>query len=377
MYHRLLNLMDLLKIRSYFLLGPRGTGKSTLIKHTFPKAKLYDLLNATVYQRLLRDPTLISQETDANDLVVIDEIQKLPVLLDEVQRLIVGRKQKFLLTGSSARKLRRGGTNLLAGRAFQAELYPLTSREIPDFDLLTYINTTGLPEFYGQDHVKEYLQAYVGTYLQEEIKAEALTRNLSGFIRFLEVVALSNGEEINYANIASDCGIAVRTIEAYYGILNDTLIGFSVPPFLATTKRKAITRGKYYLFDIGVVNSLTRRGRVEFKSELFGRAFEHFIALELRAFIAYCNIDLPLEYWRSTSHFEVDFIIGTKLALEVKGTDLVANKHLKGLRALKEEGLIQHYAVVSLDTTDRVTPDGIHIYSYKSFLAKLWLREFF
>lgn len=372
MYSRILNLASLLKKRSYFLFGPRGTGKSTLIARTLQNARVYDLLDASVFQRLLREPTLISQETKANTLVVIDEVQKFPGLLDEVHRLIAKRKQIFLLTGSSARKPRRGGANLLAGRAFQAWLLPLTSQEIPNFDLLTYFNTTGLPEFYGQEGADEFLKAYVGTYLQEEIKAEALTRNLSGFIRFLEVVALCNGKEINYANISSDCGVAVRTVESYFGILDDTLIGFSIQPFLATTKRKAITRAKYFLFDIGVVNSLTRRGRVEFKSELFGRLFEHFIALELRAFLAYRRIDLPLQYWRSTSHFEVDFIIGKKIAIETKGTDLVMDKHLKGLRALKEEGLIKTYGVVSLDPHDRLTDDGIHIWSWSSFLKQLW-----
>src|SRR3990167_5981485 len=223
MYSRILDLPNLLKKRSYFLLGPRGTGKSTLIEQTLPFAKVYDLLDASVFQRLLREPTLISQETKPDILVVIDEVQKLHELLDEVHRLIVKRKQIFLLTGSSARKLRKGGANLLAGRAFQAWLLPLTSQEIPDFDLLTYLNTTGLPEFYGRAQAREYLRAYVGTYLQEEIKAEALTRNLSGFVRFLEVVALCNGEEINYANISSDCGVAVRTIESFFCIFYYTL----------------------------------------------------------------------------------------------------------------------------------------------------------
>ncbi len=375
MYSRYLNLNNLLKKRSYFLFGPRGVGKSTLIEQSLPNAKTYDLLDASVFQRLVRDPTLISQETIADTVVVIDEIQKFPPLLDEVHRLIVKRKQTFLLTGSSARKLRKGGANLLAGRAFQAWLLPLTSREIPDFNLSSYLNTTGLPEYYGNTEAHDYLKAYVGTYLQEEIKAEALTRNLSGFVRFLEVVALCNGEEINYANISSDCGVPVRTLENYFGILDDTLIGFSIPPFLSTKKRKAITRAKYFLFDIGVVNSLTRRGQVEIKSELFGRAFEHFIALELRAFLAYHFIDLPLQYWRSSSHLEVDFIIGNKLAIEIKGTDLVTDKHLKGIRALKEEGLIQTYGVISLDPDERLTADGIHIWPWKTFLNKLWANE--
>lgn len=375
MYPRSLSLRKLLQKRSYFLMGPRGVGKSTLIEQTLPDAKVYDLLDAHQFQRLLRDPTLISQETVADTWVVIDEIQKLPALLDEVHRLIVKRKQTFLLTGSSARKLRKGGANLLAGRAFQTCLLPLTSQEIPGFNLLTYLNTTGLPEFYGRSDVRDYLHAYVGTYLQEEVKAEALTRNLSGFMRFLEVVALCNGEEINYANISSDCGVPVRTLEAYFGILDDTLIGFSVLPFLSTTKRKAITRSKFFLFDIGIVNSLTQRGQVEFRSELFGRSFEHFIALELRAFITYHSINLPLQYWRSTSHLEVDFIIGNKLALEVKGTDLVKDKHLKGIRALKEENMVQTYSVISLDSSERITEDGIFIWPWKLFLTKLWAGE--
>lgn len=372
MYSRYLNLPNLLKRRSYFLLGPRGVGKSTLIEQTLPNAKIYDLLDAIAFQRLARDPTLISQETRPDQLVVIDEIQKLPLLLDEVQRLIVKRKQTFLLTGSSARKLRKGGANLLAGRAFQACLLPLTSQEIPQFDLLTYLNTTGMPEFYGAAGVHDYLKAYVGTYLQEEIQAEALTRNLSGFIRFLEVIALSNGEEISYVNISNDCGVAARTVEGYFGILDDTLIGFAIKPFLSTKKRKAITRSKHFLFDIGVVNSLARRGVVKLKSELFGRLFEHFIALELRAFLAYQFIDLPLQYWRSTSHFEVDFIIGNQLAIEVKSTDQVMDKHLKGIRAFKEEGLVHTYAIVSLDPEERLTVDGIYIWPWQIFLKKLW-----
>ena len=375
MYKRILNLNNLLKNRSYFLFGPRGTGKSTLIHETLLNAKVYDLLDARCFQRLLRDPTLIEQETDANTWVVIDEVQKCPSLLDEVQRLIVNRKQVFLLTGSSARKLKKGVANLLAGRAFEASLLPLTSQEIPQFDLLTYLNTTGLPEFYDQPNVQAYLKAYVGTYLQEEIRAEALTRNLSGFVRFLEVVALCNGQEINFANISSDCGVAVRTVESYFGILNDTLIGFSIKPFLLTKKRKAITRSKYFLFDIGVINSLTKRGHVALQSELFGRLFEHFIALELRAYLSYSRIDLTLQYWRSTSHFEVDFIIGDQLAIEVKGTDFVNDKHLKGLRALKEEGLIKNYIIVSLDENERITTDGVAIWSWKHFLKKLWLGD--
>jgi predicted AAA+ superfamily ATPase len=320
----------------------------------------------------LSQPGIIEQETTADQTVVIDEIQKLPALLDEVHRLIEKRKQRFLLTGSSARKLRHGSANLLAGRAFQAELFPLIRREIDNFDLVSYLNTTGLPEVYGENLARDFLQSYVGTYLREEVQAESLVRNLVGFSRFLNVVALSNAEEISYASLASDCGVAARTLEGYFSILDDTLIGFRVPPYLKTVKRKAITRAKYWLFDCGVVNALARRGYMESGSELFGRAFEHFIALELRAFLSYTNSPHPLQYWRSTSQFEVAFVVGQELALEVKATTLVSDKHLKGLRALAEEGQIKHLGVISQDPHYRLTQDGIHIWPWEIFLDQLW-----
>ena len=372
MVPRVLNISELLKKRSYFLFGPRATGKSTLVRIALPQARVYDLLDGETFQRLLKRPALLAEETQADTLIAIDEIQKMPALLDEVHRLIELRKQRFLLTGSSARKLRRGAANLLAGRAFQAELFPLVRREVKDFDLLSYLNSTGLPEFCGSDLAGEFLRAYVGTYLKEEVQAEALVRNLAGFSRFLEVVALCNGQEINYASLSSDCAVPARTLEGYFSILDDTLIGFAVPPFLRSTQRKAVTRKKYWLFDVGVVNNLTRRGRVEVGSELFGRAFEHFIALELRAWLSYSRHDLPLQHWRSSSKFEVDFVVGDKWAIEVKGTDLVTDKHLKGLRALKEEGLVPTLGIVSLDPAYRLTADGLHIWPYELFLFQLW-----
>lgn len=375
MYQRILNLSELLQKRSYFLFGPRASGKTTLIKASLPNAKRYDLLNATTYSRLMRDPTLIEQETKAGELVVIDEIQKLPMILDEVHRLIEARGQRFLLTGSSARKLRRGGANLLAGRAYQAALFPLTSAEIPEFDLLEYINTTGLPEFYGRRESRDFLDAYVSTYLKEEIQGEGLVRNLPAFCRFLDVVALSNGEELNFANVASDAAVPVRTLQGYFSILEETLIGFTVPAFESTKKRKAISRPKFYLFDIGVTNYLTKRGEIRFGSELFGKALEHFIALELRAWLSYTKLRASLQYWRSVSKFEVDFVVGEKFAVEVKATTQVSDKHLKGLRAFADEKIVDQYFVVSCDPVKRVTPDGIVIYPWAEFLRLLWAGE--
>ena len=295
--------------------------------------------------------------------------------LDEVHRLIHSKQCTFLLTGSSARKLKRSGVNLLAGRAWWASLFPLVSAEIPDFNLITYLNHGGLPQIYNSPHPQEELTAYTALYLREEIQHEALTRKIEAFSEFLDAIAFSNGQEINYEGFANDLQISPGTLRNYIQILSDTLLGFSLPGFTQTKKRKAVRRFKYYLFDLGVTNTLCRRGEIKEKSELFGKAFEHFIILELRAYLSYRRKNHPMTYWRSTSQFEVDFIIGNKIAIEVKSTDLIQNSHLKGLRALKEEGLIEAYAVVSLDPSTRKTEDSITIFPWQVFLQKLWQDE--
>jgi predicted AAA+ superfamily ATPase len=374
-YQRTLNLANLLENKSFFLFGPRSTGKTSLIKKQLPQATIYDLLDAEIFRNLVKRPKIIEEQYLAspdNKIIVIDEIQKLPQLLDEVHRLLNKYDLKFLLTGSSARKIRRGGANLLAGRAWQAELFPLVSEEIPDFDLLTYLNTGSLPQIYNKSLASEELRGYVNTYLQEEIYQEALTRNLSSFTQLLDAIALSNGQEINYQSLASDCGVSPMTLKNYIEILSDTLVGFQMAGFTATKKRKGISRAKHYLFDIGVTNQLCQRGKINPKSELFGNAFEHFLILEVRAWNSYSRTYSKLNYWRSTSQMEVDLIIGDSLALEIKSTELVQERHLKGLRALKEEGLIKNYAIISQDPERRMTNDGIQIIPWKVFLKSLW-----
>ena len=290
-FNRTLDLQAALKQRSAFLFGPRGTGKSTLVRKVFPEARYYDLLDERTYLSLLRDSRLIAEQNPHPDsLIVIDEVQKLPKLLDEVHRLIFEKKHRFLLTGSSARKLKRAGVNLLGGRARELHLFPLTSREIPDFDLGYYINRGGLPLVYQSDEPLEDLASYVSLYLREEIAAEALTRRVDQFARFLDIVALNNGEELHYKNLSSDSGVPVRTLENYVEILEDTLVGFRVLPFEKAKKRKSITRSKLFLFDLGVTKVLAKRGEVQKGSELFGKAFEHFICLELRAALDYQKI---------------------------------------------------------------------------------------
>lgn len=378
-FQRKLNIFSLLQKKSFFLFGPRATGKSTLIRQQLPDAQVYDLLDGQVFRALLRRPKILEERVvDASKIIVIDEVQKLPSLLNEVHRLIESKKLRFLLTGSSARKLRRGGANLLAGRAWEARLFPMSWIELGEhFDLLSYLNSSGLPSIYGQADAKEDLAAYVSTYLTQEIQAEAMTRNLAAFSEFLLLAALSNGQEINFESMASDCGVSPSTLKSYVQILDDTLVGFLLPGFTKTKKRKAISRAKHYFFDVGVVNCLASRGDIAKKSELFGNAFEHFLILEVRAYNSYKRTHLPLCYWRSTSQFEVDLVVGTVAAVEFKSSELIQDKHLKGLRALKEEGLIKNYYCVSLDEHPRLTSEGIQIVPWALFLQRLWAGEIF
>ena len=371
MYTRILDLMNLLSKKSFFLFGPRGTGKTTLIRNTLPDATVIDLLEIKTYREYLKNPSILSERI-LEPIVAIDEVQKLPEILDEAHRLIESQRQTFLLTGSSARKLKRGGANLLAGRAWWAELFPLTSREIPDFDLMTYLNRGGLPSIYPSEDYVEELSAYTALYLKEEIQNEALTRKVAHFSEFLDLMALSNGEEINYQSIAGDCGVSPNSIKNYIQILEDTLVAFQLTAFTKTTRRKAISRSKLYFFDIGVTNSLANRGEIKRGSELFGKAFEHFILLEVRAFLSYARKKAKMCYWRSTSQFEVDLILNDRWAIEIKGSTSIQNKHLKGLRALREEGNIEHFAVVSCDRHERKTADDIQIFPWELFLEQLW-----
>ncbi len=375
-YKRDLNLLNLLRKKSHFLFGPRAVGKSSLVSDQLSNSSVIDLLQAKNFRRYLREPGLIAQIQPQNNLIVIDEIQKVPELLDEVHRLIVKEKITFLLTGSSARKLKRGGANLLAGRAWWAELFPLTYSEIDDFSLKTYLNTGGLPAIYNNEFYEDELKAYTSLYLKEEVLEEALVRRIVEFSEFLDLMALSCGEEINYQSLASDCGVSPNTIKNYLQILKDTLIGFELPAFTKSKKRKAISRSKFYYFDVGVTNSLANRGEINFKSELFGKAFEQFILQEVRAYNSYSRKDQKLSYWRTTSQFEVDLIIGNELAIEIKSSEFIKEKHLKGLSALNEEGLIEDQIIVCLEPHLRLLKN-IRIYPWEEFLKNLWQGKLF
>jgi predicted AAA+ superfamily ATPase len=376
MYRRLLKLSELLKKKSFFLFGPRATGKTTLIEQSLPNAQVVDLLHSKTYSMLVRNPSTLEEIiTDPKKIVVIDEVQKLPELLDEVQRLIRKRGITFLLTGSSARKLKHGAANLLGGRAWEARLLPLVSAEIGDLDLERIVNHGGIPDIYNSDDPDEDLTAYVDTYLREEIKAEAVTRQISAFVEFLDACALSNGQEINYESLAGDLQISPSTLKNYFQILEDTLIGFRLKGFTDTRKRKATVRAKHYLFDLGVSRHLSKQGFIKLGSRAFGDAFEHFIILETRAYLSYTRQRVEQRYWRSVSQFEVDLLIGTSQAIEIKATEHPTEKHLRGLRALMEEGIFKNYYLVCLTPHKRVTEDGIIIVNWRDFLAEMWRGE--
>ena len=359
-----------------FLWGPRQIGKTTYVQRCFPTAAYYDLLDSDQTAEFMVRPKRLREEVVARKerVVVIDEIQKVPALIDEVHWLLEHTNKHFILCGSSARKLRRGGKNLLGGRATAWSLLPLTSAEIPNLDLEKMLNHGGLPSHYLSPHPQPLLKAYVNTYVKEEIIDESLTRNIPAFSRFLEVTALTHGQQLNYANMARECGVAASTVRSYYTILNDTLLGFELPPWRKRKKRRLVDTGKYFFFDIGVANYLSPEvQQVVPGSNLYGRAFEHFLINEIRAFQAYHCIDSPLAYWRTSSGFEVDLILGNmNVALEFKASAQVSDKWLRGLRALAEEHAPQQSIIVSLVEKPLKTEDGIHILPWRQFCRDLW-----
>ncbi|OPZ27197.1 MAG: hypothetical protein BWZ00_01508 [Bacteroidetes bacterium ADurb.BinA174] len=346
----------------------------------FPDVRYIDLLKSDEFERYNRRPALLREELSLlseNELVIIDEIQKIPALLDEVHWLISNHHLRFILSGSSARKLRRSGANLLGGRAIRKHLYPFVSVEIPDFDFVKACNNGMLPRHYLVENPINRLHAYVGDYLQQEIKAEALTRNLNTFTRFMEVAALSNGEILNYNNIASECGVSAPTVKEYFSILEETLIGYTIPAFTRNVKRRVIQSPKFYYFDVGVANFLLKRATLTPGSPEFGHAFEHFILQEIIAYIGYFRPLQNLSYWRTSSGYEVDAIIGNaKVAIEIKSSDEVQSHHTKGLKAFSEEFPDCRLILVSLDKYSR-RMNNVEIYPALEFLTMLWNGDFF
>jgi len=363
---------------SIFFWGARQTGKSTLLKTLFPEALWFDLLISREYERLSKKPDILRETVLANlhvSPVIIDEIQRIPVLLNEVHWLISNYGVRFILCGSSPRKILRSDANLLGGRALRYELYPLISPEIPDFDLLRALNNGLLPRHYDAVNPNKLISAYTGSYLRDEIVSEARIRNVGTFARFLEIAAITNGEMVNYSNIATDCGVSATTVKEYFQILEDTLIGRYLPSFSKRPKRRVISAPKFYLFDVGIANYLLRRGKIEQGSELFGKAFEHFIFQEIYAHSRYSEKEYPLSYWRTASQLEIDFVLGDhEVAIEVKSTEQANHRHLKGLKAFAEEYETKKLILVSNDPLPRLV-DKILILPWQVFLERLWNDE--
>jgi len=361
--------------KSLFLFGPRQTGKTTLIRDRLPRARVYDLLDSSVFLALGQHPGRLGEELGASDeLVVIDEVQRLPELLNEVHRLIEERGVRFVLTGSSGRKLRRGGVNLLGGRARIRHLHPLTCRELgKHFDLTRAIERGLLPSIYFSDDPGADLSAYAGTYLQQEIVAEGATRNVPAFSRFLKVAALCNATVVNFTQLASDAQVARTTVYEYFEILRDTLILHEVPAWTGSRTRKPLVSSKYYFFDVGVASALqgrlVRKGTPE-----FGGAFETYLLHELVCHRDYAS-GCAVSHWRSASGFEVDFVLDDHTAIEVKAKANVAPRELRSLQALVEEKKPKRAVCVSLEPRRRKL-GGVTILPWREFLDALWAGEY-
>lgn len=364
---------------SAFFWGARQTGKTTLLKMKFPNSIYIDLLLNTEFLRFNTTPYLLRQIVEAKqpqEPVIIDEIQRLPDLLNEIHWLITNKGIRFILSGSSPRKIVRGGNNLLGGRALRYELFPLVSSEIENFNLLKALNSGLLPRHYLADNPKKLLEAYIGSYLKDEIMAESKIRNIGAFSRFLESAAFSNSEILNYSNIATDCGISSVTVKEYFQILEDTMIGRFLPAFTKRAKRRIIAAPKFYFFDVGIANILLKRSKIEYKSENFGHAFEHFIYTEIYAHSQYSGLKYDISYWRTaTTNIEVDFILGeSEIAIEVKSSDSISGRHLKGLSQFSEDYKPKRSIIVSMDDYYRKI-DHIEIMPWKFFLEELWSNK--
>lgn len=380
---RCVDLNRVLERKSVFLIGPRMCGKSMYVKNEIRKPVLYwNLLSNTLYYRIIRNPSLLEETLKAEDLseglIVIDEIQRAPQLLYTVHQFIEDTRLVFLMTGSSVRKLKNGGVNLLGGRALEKKLHPLCYPELKDRRdyTLEHIFQTGLlPEMYlYPTEANEALEAYRGLYLETEIQLENEVNDLPGFINFLEKAALSNGQQINFSAFASDVGVSRQAIKTWYKILLDTLMVKEIRPYGKTKKRKETSFSRFYFFDVGIARSLAYMAVPTETMSEYGTLFETYIAMELVAYIDYRGIyNKDLTYYRtSDGKREVDFIIGDEVAIEVKSAKSITDRHLTNLRELKEEGIFSKYIVVSREESPRMVEDGILILPWKNFLERLW-----
>ena len=379
-YKRKLNLSDLISKKSHFLFGPRGTGKSFLIRESFGKDVLViNLLKSEEYLDLNLNPENLRKRInpDKDKIVVIDEVQKIPLLLNEVHFLIEEHKIHFLLTGSSVLRLKATNANMLGGRARMATMFPLTFSEIDNFNIEKYLRFGGLPGVIDSLEPREDLAAYVNQYINEDVKMESNVRKIDFFHRFLETAALCASEVINFSNIASDVGVSEPTVKSYYQILEGTLIGFQLFPWSKGKSRKSIASSKFYFFDTGVLHTILRSpDKLDRNSDIYGKTFEQFIAQELRAYISYNRKDFPINFWRTHDKNEVDFVINNEIAIEVKASRKVKADHLKGLEQIKLEGTFKKRILVSNDPIEKIE-NGVLCVHWNLFLEKLWSDKIF
>lgn len=377
------------KKQSAFLWGARKTGKTTYLKSNFPDSAWFDLLDTDLFVAFNRQPSLLREQilalpaTKLDKPIIIDEAQKVPLLFDEVHKLIEEKGISFILCGSSARKLKRGQANLLGGRAWRYEMLPLSYFEIKDFDLLLALQRGLIPSHYLSLDPKRSLQSYVNDYLKEEIREEGLTRNLPAFTRFLDAVGYSNGELINRANIARDCGVDSKTVKEYLNILVDTHIGFFLEPFKKRFSRQSISATpKFYLFDVGVAGQLAKRKVVALEGSEAGHAFEHFIICEIRAYRSYENLEFETYFWRTKTGLEVDLVVKSKdslMPIEIKIKKRIDKTDLKGLKAFLDEFSLERGYLICHEKSPReieFDDKKISILPWKGFLERLWTHSF-
>jgi len=380
---RMLNI-KLPQKQSAFLWGARKTGKTTYLKEKFFRSLFFDFLKTDLYFSITKNPSIFREWLLAKDKavlkepIILDEVQKVPQILDEVHWLIENKNLRFILCGSSARKLKRGQSNLLGGRAWRYELFPLTSPEIGNMDLLRALNHGLIPVHYLQndEECKKSLTAYIQDYLREEVFAEGLTRNIPAFSRFFDALGFSHGELTNYLNISRECGVDAKTVKEYYQILIDTLLAIRIEPFKKRQSRQVITKAsKYYLFDVGVAGHLVNRHITEPKGPEFGKAFEHFILMEIVAYRSYSGKDFAINFWRTKTGLEVDFVLGNgEVAIEIKGSSFIDKKNLHGILAFCSEYHPKKSIVVCIEKEMRIH-DKIEILPYKIFLEQLWSHK--
>lgn len=378
--------IDIPSHQSAFVWGARKTGKTTYLKHTFPKALFYDLLKSDISLTLAKAPYIFReelvkyQESNPNRLIIVDEVQKVPTLMDEIHWLIENTEFQFILCGSSARQMKRHGVNMLGGRAWKYNFFPLCFPELPEFDLLRIFNQGTLPSHFLSSQYRKSLRAYLEDYLILEIQAEGIVRNLPAFARFIDALRFSHGEMLNYSNISRQAGIDAKTVREYFQILVDTLLGYIILPYRKKVSRDIISETpKFYLFDVGIASFIKHHQFDDLKGPDAGKALEHYMLTELIAYKNLNELNFDINYWRTKDKLEVDFILNEgQVALEVKISDVILPSELRGLRVFNQEHKPKKSILVCQVPRPRRISDGdftLDVLPVKDFLQKLWAGD--